>query len=288
MKTKHFLLTGIIGIALAGMIITGCKKESDADTDATAAQDDANASFALNDSKNISDGAAKGQANERPQTATCATISGDSSATTDTLIISFPATGSCTSPDGRIRHGDIIVYWTKNKGYFDSAASITMTWRNYSVTTSSGTTIGVTGTRTLTNTGRNDSGDHSWSFNANLTLTYSTGGTATWNSSRVNTLEKVGTQWFYVITGSASGVCKSGVAYSLTITEPLYWTAYWLNGGPWWLGGTFCDCFESGQVEFTRKGKTYPLYLTFTSGVGKCGHTATATINGNNYNIVLP
>jgi hypothetical protein len=286
MKTKHFLLTGIIGIALAGMIITGCKKESGADTDATAAQDDANASYALQDSKNISDGAAKGQANERAMSGTCGTWRWDSTGSTDTIVVSF--TGTCTSPDGRIRKGDIIVYWTKGKTYFDSGASITMTWKNYSVTTSSGTTIGVAGSRTLTNIGKDSLGDHSWSFNAGLTLTYSTGGTATWNSSRTNILTKVGNIWYYVITGSANGVCKSGVAYSLTITQPLYWTAYWLNGGGWWLGGKFCDCIEQGQVEFQRTGKSYPLYLTFTSGIGNCGHTATATINGNNYNIVLP
>ncbi|HSY77947.1 MAG TPA: hypothetical protein VK890_13860 [Bacteroidia bacterium] len=286
MKTKHFLVTGMIGIALAGMIITGCKKESAADTDATAAQDDANASFALQDSKNISDGAAKGQANERAM-GTCGSWVGDSSATTDTIDIHFA--GGCVSPDGRVRKGDIIVYWTKGKNYFDSGASITETWKNYSITSLSGLTMAIAGSRTLTNIGKNDSGDHSWSFNASLTLTYSgsTTGTATWNSNRTNVLTKIGSVWYYVITGGASGVSKSGVSYSLTINSPLYWTAYWLNKG--WLTGTkYCDCFESGTVELTRSGKTYPLYLTFTSGVGNCAHTATATINGNNYNITLP
>jgi hypothetical protein len=285
MKIKHFLVTGMIGVALAGMVITGCKKDSTIDTDATAAQDDANASFIMNDSKTISDGAAKGQANEGPMGATCATWVGDSSATTDTIDIHFP--GGCVSPDGRVRKGDIIVYWTKGKGYFDSAASITETWRNYSVTGLNGVTIAVTGSRTLTNIGKDSLGDHSWSFNANLKLTYSGGstGTATWNSSRTNVLTKIGKVYYYVINGSASGTSKSGVSYNLTINKPLYWTAYWINIA---TGQTPCDCFESGTVELTRSGKTYPLYLTFTSGVGNCNHTATATINGNNYNITLP
>jgi hypothetical protein len=288
MKTKHFLVTGMIGVALAGMIITGCKKESTADTDATAAQDDANASFALQDSKNISDGAAKGQANERPFTGGCAQITKRDTViggVTDTLIdIYFP--GGCVSPDLRTRKGHILVMWN-GKGYFQDSASITETWKNYTVTSLSGLTIGVAGSRTLSNIGKDSAGDHSWSFNASLTLTYSgtSTGTATWNSTRTNTLTKVGKVWYYVITGGASGVSKSGVSYSLTINSPLYWTAYWLN---LLAGNKYCDCFESGTVELTRSSKTYPLYLTFTSGVGNCNHTATATINGNNYNITLP
>jgi hypothetical protein len=287
MKTKQFLFTGMIGIALAGMVITGCKKESAPDTDATAAQDDANASFALQDSKNISDGAAKGQATDRPFGATCAQISKRDTViggNKDTLIDIY-FTGSCVSPDGRTRKGHILVYWN-GKGYFDSAASITETWKNYSFTQAWSTnTIGVTGSRTLTNIGKDSAGDHSWSFSANLTLTYSTGGTATWTSNRTNILTKVGKVWYYVINGNANGVSKSGVSYTLTITSPLYYTAYWINI---LSGNPTCDCFEAGTVELTRTGKKYPLYLTFTSGVGNCNHTATATINGNNYNITLP
>lgn len=298
MKTKNFIVTGMLGIALAGVIFTGCKKSStEADTDATAAQDDANASFVMNDSKTVADGAAKGQANERADHGFTAcgvarkvvdtniTI-GSVTYTTDTLWdIAF--SGTCVSPDGRTRKGHILVCWT-GKGYFDSATTISETWKNYSVTTLSGNTIGVTGYRTLTNIGKDSAGDHSWSFNASLALTYSTGGSCTWNSSRTNILQYNSSlaTWFYVITGSANGTSKSGVAYTLSITSPLYWTAYWLNGG--WLGGKFCNCIEQGQVELTRTGKTYPLYLTFTSGLGKCACTATATINGNNYNIVLP
>src|ERR1700722_3279607 len=154
MKTKHFLVTGMIGIALAGMVITGCKKDAAADTDATAAQDDANASFMLNDSKTISDGAAKGQATDRPLGSACGQISKRDTViggVTDTLIdIYFP--GGCVSPDLRTRKGHILVMWN-GKGYFDSTASITETWKNYSVTTLGGTTIGIANgsTRTLTN-----------------------------------------------------------------------------------------------------------------------------------------
>ncbi|HTB05968.1 MAG TPA: hypothetical protein VK806_03370 [Bacteroidia bacterium] len=284
MKTKHLILTGILAVSLAGVIITGCKKESTADTDATAAQDDANATFAIQDTKNSADGAAKGQATERPDHSyTCATWTWDSSATTDTLIISYP--GTCVSPDGRTRKGDIIVYWPRGEGYFTNGSVITMTFKNYSFTNLGGTVISVTGTRSLTNTGKDSLGDYSWNFNANLTLNYSTGGSATWNSSRTNTLMQSGNFYYYSITGSASGTSKSGVGYTITISSPLIYAANWINYA---LYKTLpCYCIEAGQLTYTRTGKTYPLYLTYTSGLGKCNNTASATINGNTYNIYL-
>src|ERR1700730_16257777 len=100
MKTKHFILTGILAVSLAGVIITGCKKSStNPDTDATAAQDDANATFAIQDTKNSADGAAKGQATERPiHNLGCETWRWDTAGSTDTLVISYP--GTCVSPDG--------------------------------------------------------------------------------------------------------------------------------------------------------------------------------------------
>jgi hypothetical protein len=284
--------TMIMGIALLSAVVyTGCKKDSTntnpaaTDNDASAAQDEANATFAMNDSKNISDGAAQNnQSTQRALGLTCGTIIWDTTGVTDTMTIHF--TGLCLSPDLRIRKGDIVVYWAKGKGYFDPTATITQTWRNYSITTLSGLTIGVTGSTTLQNTGKDSLGDHSWSYNSNIKLNYSTGGTATWNATRNNVLTKVGSVYYYVITGSATGVSKSGVTFSETITSPLYWTAYFINGGAG--GGKFCDCIEAGSIQFSRTGKPNPLILTFTSGVGNCNHTATANINGTNYGIVLP
>lgn len=290
MKTKRYLMIGILGIALAGVVVTGCKKKDQpsTDSDVTAAEDEANASFALQDSKTIADGAAQNQSVERVLGSPCGTWTKRDTvigSNTDTLIqISFP--GTCTSPDGRTRKGDIFVFWN-GKRYFDSACVITMTFKNYDVTLLNGKTVNITGTRTLTNIGKDSAGDCSWSFNANLSLTYISGatGTATWTSSRTNVLTKQGNDYYYVITGGANGVTRNGVSYTISITSPLYHTAYWLNLK---YGYALCDCFESGEVEITRSNKTYPLYLQFTSGVGSCNHTATATINGNNYNITLP
>ncbi|HTB07873.1 MAG TPA: hypothetical protein VK806_13055 [Bacteroidia bacterium] len=287
MNTKQFLLTGILGIALAGTILTGCKKNNESpDTDTNAAQDEANATFAINDTKNTADGAVQGMKSNRPDhnMTGCATWTGDSSATTDSLIISFP--GSCTSPDGRIRKGDIIVYWNKGTDYFDSGAVINMTFRNYSFTNRRGEVIGVTGTRTHTNLGRNMSGDQSWGVNANLTLTYATGGTATWTANRVHTLMHSTNFYYYSITGTASGTSKSGVAYNINITSPLIRAANWINSVLY--STSPCYCIEAGSLTVSRTGKKYPLYLTYTSGLGNCDYTAAATINGNTYDIIVP
>src|ERR1700722_12981117 len=92
----------ILGIAMASVFIyAGCKKDATntttkptTDSDATAAQDEANASFVINDSKTISDGAAKGQSTERPLGGSaCGTVTGDTSATTDTIDVHY--TGLC-------------------------------------------------------------------------------------------------------------------------------------------------------------------------------------------------
>src|ERR1700679_3513800 len=109
MKTKQFLTLGILSIALTGAIFTGCKKDSNTSTDAdvSAAQDESNASFVLQDSKSISDGAEQNQATERMEGGgPCATyrriVDTTYNSQVDSAIeISFP--GSCISPDGRTR-----------------------------------------------------------------------------------------------------------------------------------------------------------------------------------------
>jgi len=290
------LSTVALGAALLSAVIyAGCKKDTPAttntntntttDNDYYAAQDEANASFVLNDSKNISDGAAKGQSTEKVLGGACGTITADSSATTDSLDIHF--TGTCPSPDGRYRSGDIIVYWTKGKGYFDSAASITQTWRNYSVSNPATLTkIAVSGLTNLKNTGKDSLGDHSWSYSSNVTLTYSGGttGTSSWSATRNNVLTRVGNVWYYYVSGSATGTDKNGTTYTLAIKSPLVYTAYWINLA---AGNAVCGCIEAGSETLTRTGKPYPLTLTYTSGVGNCDYTANATINGTTFAITV-
>lgn len=292
MKTKIFLLSGILGIALAGAVFTGCKKDSTAstDTDITAAEDDATASNTANDAKSVSDAAMQTNGLHSPghspfnfnayYNATITWARDTTHGTGDTLYIVFPSTPTLCG-DGKFREGEIIVYWPYEPGrylwqaYADSGILITEQFRGYAVGATSGTMTTVSGSRTWTNEGQNENGYENWSFTANLTLTYSTGKTATWNSNRNNVLTEVSGTWYYEITGEAYGTARNGVGYTLTITSPLYVTAV-----PWWLGG--CAWIESGTINVNRTGDDNTLTVNFGT-LGNCHNTATATINGNNY-----
>ena len=279
MKTKHYLLIGVLGLSVAGAVLTGCKKKNTTiSTDTTAAQDDANASFVIEDTKNMSDGAAKGQASDRLESG-CETISTRDTvinSVKDTLYDIFFTNNDCSCNDGRTRRGHILV-WCHPGQYFNQGDTIGMSFKNYYITD-----IGVTGTRQLVNVGKADtSGNFTWSFNASLTLTYPNGGgTATWSSARTNTLTNVSGTWYYSITGSASGTSRKGATYNISITSPLYVTAF-----PWWdpkYPG--CKYIESGQLTINVSSFTYPIYVTFGSGIGSCNNKAVATINGVTYN----
>lgn len=284
MKTKHYLSVGILGMAFAGLLITGCvKKQSNppsnnSSADYTAAQDDANATFAIEDTKNVADGAAKGQANERMMSG-CETIrkilpDTNINGVDSAIDVTFPANG-CICGDGRTRAGHIIIYWNGG-GYFQQGSVIGMTFKNYSVNN-----IGVSGTRTLTNVGTDSAGLYTWSFSANLTLTYpNNGGTATWISNRTNTLTKVGGIWYYEVTGSANGYSRKGPSYpyTISITSPIYVTAF-----PWWLGG--CAYIESGKITVAVTGLP-TIYVSFGTALGTCSNAMPVTVNGTTYNLI--
>jgi hypothetical protein len=275
MKTRHYLSVGILGLGLAGLLFTGCAKKSSQPTNAdnyVAAQDDANAANAVVDSKNIADGAAKGQANERTMASACETFSvRDTLNHQDSLIDIFFGNTDCSCSDYKTRRGHIIVFWPKSYHYFDSGATISMTFHNYYVND-----IGVTGLRTLTNIGKNNAGNQSWSFTANLTLTFpNNGGTATWTSTRTNVLTQTNGVWYYYVSGSASGTTHDGHTFSITITSPIVVTAL-----PWWFFG--CGYFESGSLTITVTGLPN-IFVTFGTGVGNCNNDMTVTVNSHTY-----
>ncbi len=296
MKTKNFVLSGILGIALSGFVLTGCHKSSTTpDTDYAAAQDEANASFASNDSKNVSDAAMQGSSNkygpahtiQSAYSSSCV-LSWDSTTIAGNITVTIDfGSAPVQCKDYRWREGKIQVSWKASSGfflqaYFDSATAITETFNGYKVGTTQTTMYGVAGTRTWTNEGHNVNGFENWNFTADLTITNPSGKKATWKSTRNNVLTYVGTTWYYVITGSASGTSSSGVGYSLTITSPLYVTAY-----PWWYTpAPGCPWIEAGVVSISRDGFSNTLTINF-GNVGTCDSQAIATLNGNNYTIYM-
>ncbi len=305
MKTHIFLSAGIVGIALSGLILTGCHKDSttapmSTSADITAAEDDANATFAANDSKSISDAAMAWNSNGDAPLGhghlggvggifgSCAIVSGKDTMIAgqeDTVVyINFGLT-PCFCRDGRDRKGTIIVYWglqhpgeTWLQAYFDSANTITETFNNYYLKNN-----GIAGTRTWTNEGHNVNGYENWNFTANLKVTYPDGQVATWNSTRNNAITDVSSVWYYEITGSAQGTDRNGNPYSLTITSPVYFTVL-----PWWAGG--CPWPEAGTISITTVLTSSMPARTITVNLGTLG-TCTpdmfASLNGNRYSYTM-
>ncbi len=298
MRTKNLLVSGTLGIALAGLVLTGCHKNStttpaSTDSDITAAQDESNASYAANDTKTVSDACVQtggsGLAPERSPQAIYSqhcTVSWDTlNPTTDTMYVNFGASPVLCN-DLVWRQGEIIVYWNKaasnhvKVAYFDSGTTINMTFRGYYVGTVKDSVNGISGNRNWTNEGHNIQGYENWNFNANLVITYPSKQTATWNSSRDNVLTEVNSVWYYAVSGSATGVTRNNVTYNLTITSPLYVTAK-----PWWLDG--CAWIESGIVSITRPALNNNTLTINFGNIGDCDDKATATLDNKSYTIYL-
>lgn len=301
MKINRYLLIAGLGLALAGVVFVGCKKSDNTTTsnptDITAAEDDNNANFAVEDTKSIADGASNSQAIERMANAPCAHISFHKDTinnTSDSLIDINFGSSPCQCVDGHYRMGHILVWFTGGIHCFTNTGDSTiMGFNGYSFGNSQTNMIGVSGTRTLINLGTDTgNGLYSWKFHASLTLTYpGNGGTATWNSTRAITLTPYQGTNYFVVTGSANGTCRSGATYSITINNnyPLYvqppvFVHYRYMSTP-------CAYIEAGELTVTVSTFSYPIYVSFASGNSMppvCESKATATINGISYTFTQP
>jgi hypothetical protein len=129
-------------------------------------------------------------------------------------------TDGCEGPNGHIRKGKIVVYMSAE--LMISGAEREITFVDYSVDD-----IAVTGTKTITNTGLNGSGQPTFSRTvANGSLTWPDGTSTTWESSTTATMtegagDMVWANNVWSVEGTASGVGKNGNAWTSTITTPL-------------------------------------------------------------------
>ena len=284
MKTKNAFRYLMVA-ATVGMLFTACRKTKDtpADTDTSAASDNALAEGTYNDVHNISDEAASGSltsymgaysSDEKEYLSTCATITHDSTGTGGSTVRNFHinfGTTDCMCMDGRNRRGTINISISAGHFYWDSTAVKTITFTNYYVNDNQ-----VLGSKTVTNKGRNAAGNFVFDVSVNGTINKAGGGTITWTSTRTREWFQNGTPLthsddYYLITGSGSGTNASGNSFTATIT-----TALRKDVG--------CHHFVSGQFQLTPSGKP-TRYFDF--GAGACDNQATVTINGNVYNITL-
>ena len=305
MKTQKFLLSGILGLAVAGLILNGCHKDTatapvtNTNQNVMAAEDDANGTYASNDSKNIADASmqsqsASGSADKEASHklsliyGDCAKVTGNDTivgGAQDTVIHIEFGTTDCFCFDKRNRRGTIIVYWGLQhpgeswfQAYSDSGNTITLTFKDYYLRDN-----GISGTRTWTNEGHNVNGYQNWNFTANLTITYPNSQTATWVAARNNAITQVDNVWYYEVSGNGHGMARDGNSYTVTIASPIYVTVL-----PWWAGG--CPWPEAGIVTITRTSPAGGNSVTMTVNygtLGDCNANKTVTVSGSTQTIAM-
>ena len=279
MKTKKFILNGLMVMVAASMILTSCKKKEDEDKDTQSASDNEESEFVSNDALNMADQAANGKNSFKNGDAvyapmSCATVTRDTanSADADTVTIDFGST-NCQCNDGRYRRGIIMII---HQGKWWIANSYrTITFDNYYVNDRH-----IEGTHTVTYNGLNSANHANWSITATNMKITSPDGTKyhTWNSTRNREHSSNNSTPFnpfddvYSITGSASGSNSNGVSYTANITNAL-------------KRHLDCKYFEAGTVELTPSNK--PMRTLDFGTDGTCDNQATVTINNNTYTITL-
>lgn len=279
MKPNHLFSKSLIGIAILGLSLSNCKKEEEnLDTESASAKDNAYAESVYTDVNNMSDQAyEEGELSSYKTVSSenllshCATVTKDTLSSPKKMTISFDPAGTCQSHDGRYRKGDIIVTYTGN--YRDSGTVITITFDNYYVDNNQ-----VKGTKTITNNGRNASGNLYYTIVVNGEIVLANGtGTITWNSTRYRewvvgeSTIGVFSDDVYLITGSATGTSATGNNFTASITKAL-------------RRELSCSHFVSGTITFSPSGK---LTRIIDFGNGSCDNLATVTINNNVYSITL-
>ena len=194
----------------------------------------------------------------------------------DTIIVDF---GDGDPVDcltyGKLRRGKIIIVYTGK--YRDSLSVITTTFDHYYVNNK-----WIQGKRTLTNNGRNESGNVTFSIEVeNASITGN--GTINWNSSRTR-------EWIsgyntfanpfddkYIVSGSAFGNSTSGQGFTLNITKDLYVDLECL------ISTTNPCVVTSGKAELIPE-EFSTRFINYGDSICDCNFTI--TLNGTDYLIV--
>jgi hypothetical protein len=276
---KRTLGLGLIALLLTLSLIS-CKKDSKPDNgeeNIESAENNSIAESYYNDVTTLVDAAGYNGANVTFRTTEqqslltgCVTVTVDTVSVPRTITIDF-GTSNCLCVDGRNRRGKILASYTGK--YKDSGTVISISFDNYFVNDNQ-----VKGTKTVTNKGKNVSGNLVYEVSVNGQLVKANnGGTITWISTRqrewkagantpLNILDDV-----YGITGSANGTNASGKAYSITITQAL-------------VRKMNCRWFESGILTLVPEGAPA---ITLDYGNTGCDANAVVTIANKNYDILL-
>ncbi|MCT4581512.1 MAG: hypothetical protein N4A35_08860 [Flavobacteriales bacterium] len=275
-------------LVIGGLIFSthSCKKEEEPaeeepSTNIDASKDYAVSETAFNDVYAIVSEIAQNE-NDLKSTyffGNCAaiTISPSLPDTTFPKTVTIDFGNSCVGLDGKTRSGTVTA--TFSGRYRDSSTVINVT-PNYTV---NGYTL--TGSKTITNEGRNNLQQSYFSIVVNGTVTHPNGNSSTWTSNRTRTwIEGENTTFLshgwtgitddvYEISGTGSGVTQNGLAYTANISTPLI---IYVN----------CRWIVEGVLEITPNGLA-TRSIDYGVRADGCDNNATVSVNNLSFPIQL-
>lgn len=253
-------ITFLAAIALVGLALSfaSCKKDSTdgIDLETQSSTDNYLADNQINDElKQVDEAAANNKLGKAGPTVII-----DSTSTPRVMTIDYGTGTICN--DGKQRSGKLIVTWTGR--YRDVGTVITITTDNFFQNGNQ-----IEGTKTITNQGRNTSGNLTYSISVSGSKIKTVDGKSrTWNSTR--TREWIAgentptpTDDVYLITGTANGVNANGLSYTANITQALRFDLS-------------CQYrLTAGEIELTPQGKQVRI---INYGSGTCDNTYTVKV----------
>lgn len=279
MQTKKIITSGTFLLLAAILIFAACKRDKsnnpvDIEEDTYYADDQARMDQDFNDIQTLADQAfetgnvqLKGGASIL---GSCATVTRDTTSSPRKITIDFGTT-NCLCNDGRLRRGTIIL--TYSGKYRDSGSVHNFGLDGYYINNNQ-----ILGGKTVTNMGRNTSGQLHYNVNVNGMIILNTSGdtikhtatrTRTWIAGESTTVYNDDE---YRIAGSGSNTRANGKVVTYNITTPLLLT---LN----------CKWIKEGTIAITPAGASSARTLDY--GTGACDDQATISNNGRTRSITL-
>ncbi len=185
-----------------------------------------------------------------------------------TITLDF--SGDCTTENGNILSGQIIIHQTAR--YRTDGMVRIITLNGFKING-----YQVTGTKTITNLGLvNGFRTYSISVENGSVITSEGEVISTRSAQRTRAWiegESTATRWddVYLVTGTTSGTTVNGIAYTASITQPLRIARN-------------CRWIEAGEISTTIP-ELPEVVIDF--GTGECDQIATVTVNGNTRTITL-
>lgn len=207
---------------------------------------------------------------------TCATVTLNTNGGNFPMTLTVDFGQGCTAY-GRTREG--IVQGVFTGPYTTTGSQVTVTFNNYYVDG-----YKIEGTKTITNSGRNGSGNLEFSVqDVNGVITKPNGAQFTWESTRVHEWTEGEGTWLwlddvYSVSGNASGEASDGTPYSFRNQ----------SGDPL-IKAVVCPYVSDGTVIYNVDGDDIAEidYGTSYISEGFCDATITVTFQGKDYVITV-